>query len=227
MQRVFDAEDLVVGLREDIANAERGMNKEDLTFNTFLDAAEDEKVGLQVITRKWATAVAGVESRSRALRKKISSQKAAHRYQKQSMKLAEEKHQDLEQREGHDLRKLGLSSENLKKFRLQIMRDRRHIDDLEFEYKSVLTPRPGQQGAAGIEAHRRILELEDETEDRKLKHEDLMKQLDDTVVTKEEELKLAEDDLNAALYELGEEVYGDRLKHPQLTPLYPKVDRAR
>ena len=227
MEKVFAAEDLVLALREDIENAEQAMNDEDTSFKDFVERIEVEKIDQQRITKKWAAAVSGVETRSRDLKKKISSQKAAHRYQKKSMKLAEEKHRDLEQREGHDLRKLALSADNLKKFRLQIMRDRRHIDDLEFEFKSILTPRPGQTGAQGILAHARLLEMEDESEERKAEHEDLMTQLDSAVVAKEDELKLAEEDLDSALYELGEEVYADRLAHPKLSPLYPKVDKAK
>lgn len=226
MEKVYAAEEVVLAIRAEIEAAEQQMNDEDLDYKDFLERIEVEKLDQQKITKKWAAAVSGVETRSRAIKKTISSQKAAHRYQKKSMKLAEEKHKDLEQREGHDLRKLTLSSDNLKKFRLQIMRDRRHIDDLEFEFKSILTPRVGQQGAQGILAHRRLLEMEDEAEERKAAHEDLMQDLDNTVANKEDELKLAEGDLDAALFELGEEVYGDRLAHPKLSPLYPKVDKA-
>jgi len=227
MEKVFAAEEVVLALREDVERAEEQMNAEDLDYKDFLERIEVEKLDQQKITRKWAAAVSGVETRSRAIKKKISSQKAAHRYQKKSMKLAEEKHKDLEQREGHDLRKLTLSADNLKKFRLQIMRDRRHIDDVEFEFKSILTPRPGQQGAQGILAHRRLLEIEDEGEERKAQNEDLMQEFDNTVANKEHELKLAEEELDAALFELGEEVYGDRVAHPKLSPLYAKVDKAR
>jgi hypothetical protein len=223
---VFAAEEVVLALRDEIDAAEQGMNDEDLAYSDFRRRIEVEKLDQQRITKKWAAAVSGVETRSRDLKKKISSQKAAHRYQKKSLKLAEEKHTDLEQREGHDLKKLTLSSENLKKLRLQIMRDRRNIDDLEFEFKSILTPRPGQQGAQGILAHQRLLEMEDESEDRKGQHDDLMQALEETIVAKEEELTLAEGDLDAALFELGEEVYADRLAHPKLTTLYPRVDKA-
>ncbi len=226
MKKVFDAEDVVLALRDDIASAEQQMNDEDTAYQDFLERIEVERLDQQRITKKWATAVAGVESRSRQLKKSISSQKAALRYQKKSLKLADDKHKDLEQREGHDLRKLQLSAENLKKQRLQLMRDHRRIEDLGFELKSILTPRPGQQGAQGILAHARLLEMEDEAEERKASHEELMKELDETIAAKEEELKLAEQDLDAALFELGEEVYADRLAHPLLSPLYPKVDKA-
>jgi hypothetical protein len=41
------------------------------------------------------------------------------------------------------------------------MREQRAIEELEYDFKQVLTPRPGQPGAQGILAHKRILELEE------------------------------------------------------------------
>lgn len=226
MEKVFAEEEVVLALREEIERREEEMNDEELSYHDFLERSEVERIDQQKITRKWASAVSGVETRSRALKKQISAQKAAHRYQRKSLKLAEAKHKELELREGHDLRKLTLSLENLKKFRLQIMRERRNIDDLEFELKSVLTPRPGQQGAQGILAHQRLLELEDEGDERKAQHEERMRDLDSLIAAKEKELSLAEQNLDSALFELGEEVYADRLAHPKLTPLYTKVDKG-
>jgi hypothetical protein len=69
--------------------------------------------------------------------------------------------------------------------------------------------------------------MEDELEERKHEHETRMKELDEALAAKDEEQKLAEEDLDAALYELGEEVYADRIPHPQLNPLYPRLDKAR
>jgi hypothetical protein len=90
----------------------------------------------------------------------------------------------------------------------------------------VLTPRPGQPGALGIIAHKRILEIEDEVEDRKVEHEQRMKEHDAVVAGKDEEVKLAEEDLDGAIFALGEEVYGDRTPNPYLNPLYLKLDKA-
>ena len=226
MKKVFAAEDKVVALREAITTAETEMNEEDETYKTFTLDLEDEKREQQRITKKYAAAVSGVESRSRSLKKKLSALTAALKYQHTSFKLAEANHRDLEQREGHDLRKLATSGDNLKKFRLQLMRDRRTLEELQSELESVLTPRPGQQGAAGITAHRRLLELEDEAETRAKAHEQQMKDLDEAIAGHEVALKAAESALDSAIFGLGEEVYGERVAHTKLSPLYASLDRA-
>jgi hypothetical protein len=191
-----------------------------------LDQQEAEKTEQQEIVRKWRSAVAGVENRSREMKKKLSSLRAAFRYQKKSLKLSEEKHKDLEMREGHDARKITLSKENLKKGRLHIMREQRNIEELEWEFNQVLTPRPGQVGAQGILAHKRILELEDEYEEREDQHKDRMKEIDDAIAAHEADAKLAEEDLDAAIFALGEECYADRIAHPKLNGHYPRLDKA-
>jgi hypothetical protein len=226
MAAVFAAEDAVLQLREAVAAQEAKLNREDAAWNDFLAQHEVEKNEQRAIVKKWSSAVAGVESRSRSLKKKLGSLRAAFRYQKKSLKLAEEKHRELELREGHDLRKIELSKDNLKKTRLHLMREQRHLEELEWELEQVLTPRPGQPGAQGILAHKRILELEDEAEEREAAHEEAMARLDQAVAAKDEELKGAEAELDAAIFALGEECYADRVAHPKLTPLYPRVDKA-
>jgi uncharacterized coiled-coil protein SlyX len=226
MEAVFSAEDVVLHLREEIGALEDRLNQEDTSWNDFLSQQAVEKAEQKEIIKKWRSAVSGVEARSRELKKKLSSLKAAYRYQKKSLKLAEDKHRDLEMREAHDIRKIGLSKENLKKTRLHLMREQRHLEELEWELNQVLTPRPGQPGAQGVLAHKRILELEDELEERGSEHEDAMKALDDAIAAKEEELKRVEADLDGAVFELGEECYADRLAHPKLSPLYPRLDKA-
>lgn len=226
MQAVFDQEDVVLAARDEIAALENELNEEAGAYDDFLDQQAAEREEQVAITKKWRHAVAGVEARSRDLRKSLSSQRAAYRYQKNSLALADQKHKELEQREGHDVRKIDTSRANLKTFRLKIMRLGRTLEDMELELKQVLTPRPGQAGAQGILAHKRLLEMEDEAEERKADHEQRMKDLDEALAAKEEEAKLAEEELDGALFDLGEEVYGDRVPHPALNPLYPKVDKA-
>lgn len=226
MAAVFEAEEVLLGIRDEIAALEQEMNDEDGAYQDFLDQQEAEKEEQNAITKKWRHAVAGVESRSRELRKSLSSQKAAYRYQKNSLSLAEQKHKELEQREGHDVRKIDTSKANLKTFRLKMMRFARMLEDMEMELNQVLTPRPGQVGAQGILAHKRILEMEDEAEERKAQHDDRMKELDDALAAKEAEAQGAEEELDACLFDLGEEVYGDRVAHPALNPLYPRLDTA-
>lgn len=227
MENIYAAEDVLLAIREEIQALEDEMNAEDGAWQDFLDAQEAEKHEQKAIVGKWRSAVLGVEGRSRDLKKKLSSMKAALRYQRDSLKRAEAAHKDLELREGHDIRKINTSRENLKKSRLHIMREQRNVEELEWEFKQVLTPRPGQQGAAGILAHKRILEMEDELDERKHEHEGRMKELDDALAAKDEEQKLAEEDLDAALFELGEEVYNDRPPHPELNPLYLRLDKAK
>lgn len=226
METVFAAEDALVALREELAGLEDELNDEDGAWQDFLAAQEAELLEQQAIVKKWRSAVVGVDGRSRELKKKLSSMRAALRYQKDSLKRAEDKHKDMELREGHDMRKIVLSKENLKKTRLHLMREQRNLEELEWELKSVLTPRPGQPGAQGILAHKRILEMEDEREEREHEHEARMKELDGLIAAKDDEVKGAEEELDGALFSLGEEVYADRIAHPQLNPLYPRLDKA-
>lgn len=227
MEAVFAAEDVVLEVRGDIEKLEVKMNEEDGAWQDFLDQQEAELLELKAITTKWRTAVVGVEGRSRDLKKKLSSLKAAFRYQKDSMRRAEATHKEMELREGHDVKKIHLSKENLKKTRLHLMREQRNLDELEYELNQVLTPRPGQQGAQGILAHKRILEMEDEHDERKELHEKTMKAIDAKIATFEAEQKGAEEELDGCLFDLGEEAYADRVPHPKLNPMYARLDKAK
>lgn len=226
MDAVFAAEDAVLAARDEVAALEDELNAEDAAWNDFQEQQKAEREEQQQIVRKWRSAVAGVEARSRDIKKKLSSLRAAFRYQRKSLKLADEKHKDLEMREGHDARKISLSKENLKKGRLHMMRDQRNIEELEWEFNQVLTPRPGQVGAQGILAHKRILEMEDEFEEREEAHKDRMKELDEAIAEVELEVKGCEEELDAATFALGEECYADRIAHPNLNPLYLRIDKA-
>jgi len=226
MDAVFAAEDEVLAIRQEIEGIEAEMNEADAQYQDFLAQQDAEKEEQMAIIKKWRAAVAGVEVRSRDLKKKLSSLKAAFRYQKVSLKRQEEKHKDLELREGHDAKKIALSRENLKKARLHIMREQRHVEELEWEFNQVLTPRPGQPGAQGILAHKRILEMEDEAEEQKFEHDERMKEFDGVLAQKDEELKAAEEELDGCLFDLGEECCAERIPHPELNPLYPRLDKA-
>jgi hypothetical protein len=226
MDAVFAAEDALLAIRDEIAALEEQMNQEDASWQDFLDAQEAEKAEQKAICTKWRGAVVGVEGRSRDLKKKLSSLKAAFRYQKASLKRAEASHKEMELREGHDVRKINLSRENLKKTRLHIMREQRNIEELEWEFNQVLTPRPGQQGAQGILAHKRILEMEDEYEEREDEHKNRMKEIDEAIAAKEDEAKAAEEELDGTLFDLGEACYADRIPHPELNGLYLRLDKA-
>ena len=172
MEQVFAAEDDVLAIRDEKAVLDAQLNEEDGHFQDFLDQQEAERNEQQAIVKKWKKAVEGIEARSRLLRKTIATAKATMRYEKVSLKRAEQKHSDLEFTEAHEIKKLAVSKDNLKKVRLQLMRKLRNIEDQEAEFLLLLTPKPGQPGAQGILAHKRLLEMEDEAEDRKSDHEE-------------------------------------------------------
>ncbi len=214
-------------MRAKVEALEERLNQEDAKWQAFLVGQEEEKVELQAVITRWRSAVVGVEGRSRDLKKKLSSLKAAHRYQRQSLKRAEAAYKEMELREGHDVRKLNLTRENLKKQRLHLMREARNLEELEWELNQVLTPRPGQQGAQGILAHKRVLQLEDEFEEAEADHEEKMKELDGLIGAKDEALKAAEEELDGCIFDLGEEAYAERTPHPALNALYTRLDKAK
>lgn len=227
MDRVFTAEDGVLAKRDEIAALEAELNAEDAAFKDFLEQQEAERAEQKGVVRKWARAVEGIEVRSRDLRKRISTQKATLRYEKVSLSRAEEKHKDFELRQGHEVAKIRMSQENLKLTRLKLMRKLRDIEDLEHEFTTLLTPRPGQPGAQGILAHKRMLEMEDEAETREAEHKSRMEELDQQIAQAEEELKAAEEYLDEAIFLLGEEVYADRISDTECAPFYTRLDRAK
>jgi hypothetical protein len=227
MEQVFAAEDDVLAIRDEKTALETQLNEEDGHFQDFLDQQEAERTEQQQIVKKWKKAVEGIETRSRELRKTIATAKATMRYEKVSLKRAEQRHLDMEQAEAHEVKKIALSKDNLKKVRLQLMRKQRNVEDQEAEFLLILTPKPGQPGAQGILAHKRLLEMEDEAEDRKSDHEEKMKGLDAEIGAREEEEKDAEAGLDEAIFALGEECYSERIPDPALSALYPRIDKAK
>ena len=227
LQAVYEMEDALVARREELEATEAEINQTDTDHQTFMAQVAAETEAKKKIIVKWRTAVLGVEGRSRDLKKRMSTQKATLRYQQMSQKSAEAKHKELELREGHDVKKIMLSAENLKKMRLTNMRMNNEIDEMSYEFEQILTPRPGQQGAAGILAHKRLLEIEDEIEDKKVSFEAHMKELEAELSAREEEVALAEEDLDGVVFCLGEAAWKARVKHPALDPLYVKIDKAK
>jgi hypothetical protein len=227
MERVFQAEDGLTAVREEVAALEGQMNDEEAAWHDFLEQQEAEKGEQKEIIKKWSKAVQGIEARSRELRKKIQTDKGTLKYEKVSLKRAEQQHADLEFTEFSNLKLLATSRENLKKKRLQLMRKERNIEEMDRDFELLLTPKPGQPGAQGILAHKRILEMEDELEKRKLEHDQLMKEFDEALAAKDEEAKAAEEYLDDAMFLLGEECYADRISDPSLAPLYPRLDKAK
>lgn len=227
MDRVFRAEDSLLQLREDLETLEREMNAEDEAHRALLEDQALEKKTLAASVKRHQRAVDGVEGRTRDLRKQLASKRATMRYERSGLKQAEAKHKDLSLAQQHDVRKVETSAENLKKLRVILMRKQREIEELEAELHRALTPRPGQPGEEGLLAHKRLLEIEDQTEANKHTFEDQMAALDESIAAKEAAVAAAEDYLDQALFLLGEECYAQRLADPALSAFYPKIDKVR
>ena len=226
MDRVYRAEEAVVARRDELAALEQEMNDEDAAYQDFLAQQAEERGGHEVIVKKWKKAVDAIEGKVKDLRKTLSTRRAELRYSKDGLQKLEQKINDMELT-GQDVSKLDVARTNLKKNRLAQMRLGREVEDLEIRLSTALTPQPGQPGAPGILAHKRLLEMEDEEETRKLEHDQRMAELDQAIAAKEEEVKAAEDYLDQALFLLGEDVYAQRISDAQLAPFYPRLDRAQ
>jgi hypothetical protein len=226
MDRVYRAEAALVARRDELAALEQQMNDEDAAWQDYLAQLEAERAAQLEIVKKWKKAVDAVEGQTKNLRKTLSTRRADLRYAQDALKKMEKKHADLELTT-QDESKLGVSRENLKKNRIQQMRLTREVENLERDVAHALTPKPGQPGAAGILAHKRMLELEDEQAARKEAFDQAMAELDQAIAEKETEVQAAEDYLDQALFLLGEDVYAQRIADAQLAPFYPRLDRAQ
>lgn len=226
MERVYKAEDAVLARRDELAELEAQMNDEAAAYEQYLADLEAERAEQQQITRQFKKAVDAIQGRVKEIRKKIGTLRATVRYDKLGIKKMEQRHAELEM-STLDPKVLELSKQNLKKVRLATMRKERDLEELEQEFEVILTPPAGQPGAAGILAHKRLLILEDEAEDRRLAQEERMAELDQIIAAKEAELKAAEDYLDQAVFMLGEDVYTTRIAEPSLAALYPRLDAAQ
>jgi Trp operon repressor len=226
MPAVLAAEEHIVALEEEIASLEQTIDHEDIEYQDFLERHLAEKAENEEIAKKWGKAVQGVESRSRDLKKKIAAAKATLRYEHNNLKAAEAKHSDLELRDAHDERKVAISKENLKKMRLQFMKKNRDIEEMERLFKNILTPKPGQMGAQGILAYKRLLEMEDEQEELKQKIGEKTEELSKKIgVLEEKDLKDAYIELDDALYELGAECYESHVEHPSFASIVAQLEK--
>ncbi|MFP2931197.1 hypothetical protein ACLESO_39595 [Pyxidicoccus sp. 3LG] len=226
MDRVYRAEEAVVARRDELAALEQEMNEEDAAYQDFLAQQDQERGGQQAIVKKWKKAVDAIEGKVKDLRKLLATRRAEMRYAQDGLVKLEQKIKDMELT-GQEASKLDVARVNLKKNRLTQMRLGRELEDLEVRLSTMLTPQPGQPGAPGILAHKRLLEMEDEEETRKHEHEGRMAELDQAIAGKEEQVRAAEDYLDQALFLLGEDVYAQRIPDAQLAPFYPRLDRAQ
>lgn len=225
MLRVFRAEEALVARQDELAALEQQMNDEDATYQDYVAEVEAEKIRHQATVKKYKRAVDAIEGRVKELRKKLATKKADHRYGGDSIKKEEKKLADLEMT-SHDPSRVEIARQNMKKLRLAHMRQGREVEEIQHDLDMALTPTPGQPGADGILAHKRLLELEDELEQRRVDFEQFMQDLDQAIAEKEQEVAAAEDYLDQALFLLGEDCYAQRLPDPALAALYPRIDRA-
>jgi len=226
MDRVYKAEEAVVARRDELAAFEQEMNDEDAAYQAFLDEQEAEKVGLQATVRKWKKAVDAIDGKVKDLRKTLATKRAELRYAAEGLIKLEAKISDMELTR-QDVARIDVARTNLKKNRLTQMRLGREVEDLDERLSTALTPEPGQPGSAGILAHKRLLEMEDEAEVRLAEHQRRMSEVDQSIATLEEQVKAAEDYLDQALFLLGEDVYAQRIADAQLAAFYPRLDRAQ
>ena len=226
MDRVYRAEQALVARRDELTAPEGALNDEEAAWQDYLAEYEAARATQGQIVQKWKKAVDAVELQSKGLRKTLSTRRADLRYAQDALKKLEKKHTDLELTT-RDESKLTASRENLKKNRLQAMRLAREVESLEKDVELALTPKPGQPGAPGIIAHKRMLTLEDEMTARKEAADAAMAEMDKAIAEKEGEVQAAEDYLDQALFLLGEDVYAQRIADAQLAPFYPRLDKAK
>ena len=226
MDRVYRAEAALVARRDELAGLEQQMNDEDAAWQDYLAQYEQERAVQFDIVKKWKKAVDAVEGQTKTLRKTLSARRADMRYAQDALKKMEKKHADLELTT-RDESKLSLSRDNIKKNRLQAMRLAREVETLDRDVELALTPKPGQPGAPGLIAHKKMLAMEDQMLARKESSEAAMAELDKAIAQKEGEVQAAEDYLDQALFLLGEDVYAQRIADAQLAPFYPRLDQAR
>jgi hypothetical protein len=224
MERVYRAEEALVARREEMAGLEQQLNDEDFAYQDFLAAQSEEKAGLEETVKKWKRVVDALGSRVKDLHKRIASRRAEVRYQKIGINTEERR---LEQLliEDRDPRTIETVKANIKKQRLQMMRGLRDAEEWEREFDVMLTPKPGQPGAEGILAQRRLLQMENEAAARKEEHAQLMGELEQAIMDKDQEVKAAEEFYDQSLYLLGEDCYNRRINDPGLAALYAQLDR--
>jgi hypothetical protein len=226
MQRVFKTEEAVLQRRDDLAALEHQMNEEDQAYRAFLAHAAREKKSQGELVARFRRAVDAVEGTVKGLRRSVGNARSELGFAQGAVHSLESTIRQAEEG-GGDPAKLERVRADLKRQRIVVLRLSQTLEDYEHKLRQTLTPAPGQPGSQGILAHRRILELEDEEERRKVEFDQRMADLDAQVVQKEEAIQGAEDFLDQALFLLGEECYQLRIPDPELSVFYPRLDKLR
>lgn len=224
MARVLRAEEALIARQDELADLEAQMNEADEIYQEAQADSQAEFDELQVLVKKYKLAVNAVEGNVRDLRKKLAVLRLEHKRAMLAVKQADAKHRELEMHASHT--RIEQSKVSIKRLRLQTLRMGNEIQELERQLRRALTPVPGRPGGEGILARKRQLEIEDESEQRRLDHESYLEAMDRELAAKEQEVNAAEDYLDQALYLLGEECYAERIGDPSLAALYPKLDKV-
>jgi hypothetical protein len=226
MERVFEAEERLLACREELETLETQLNETDALLHQFLADREAEKKPLREVVRRFRRAVDAIEGKVKDSRRKLAAARTESRANRDALKAAEARLVDLEM-SSPEAGRVEQAKLVIKRMRVQGMRKDREIEELEQVVNQGLTPAPGQPGAEGINAHRRLLEMEDEERLRREETEEKLGRIDASIAGRERELQGAEEELNAALFRLGEACYAKRISHPKLSPLYAKLDKLK
>jgi len=225
MEEVYLAEEALIARREEFAALEEQLNGEDAAHREFLAHQAEEREALEATVKKHRKAVDLVDVEVRALRKKLAGLRADWRYSQVALDKVVARHAELEQ-SSKDAARLESSRQLLKASRLRHLKLGRNVEEAEQAVQDALTCKPGQPGAAGILAHKRLLEMEDEAEAAAERLQDTLAQLEGALADKEQDIAEAEDALDQALYALGEDVYRERIADAALMPFYLRLDQA-
>ena len=225
METVYDAEDALVARRTELEALESQLNRVDEDYRVFLELQDSERKELQAVVKQYKRAVDAIEGKVKDLRKKLAAARAEIKMNREALRNQEVRQRDLEMTSDHVRVEQGRVL--LKRLRVAILRKEGEASEADATLSVALTPEPGQPGAPGIEAHRRILAMEDEAVSRKENASRVSAELDAAIVAKEGEVQDAETDLTDSLFHLGDQIYSQRVPDPQLTGFYAKLDKLK
>ncbi len=226
MARVLRAEQALLDKRSELQALEAQLNSEDAENKAALLEIEGEQAEQRELVARFKKAVEGAERRSKELRKKLAVLRTTQRIEQAGLVKAEAKHAELAMSQAHEPAKIDASKQRLKQTRLIQMRRLREVEETQAALDAALTPSPDQPGAEGVLAFKRLIELDDELQERAAQFEGLMGDLDAAIVDREKEITAAEDFLDQAIFLLGEACYQDRIADPALAALYLRLDRT-
>jgi hypothetical protein len=225
IDRVLKAEEALLQRQQELQELEGQMNDEDAAYQDYVAQSEAEKSENNAVVSKYKRAVDVIEHKVRDLRKALSKARSEERYGAKDIKLVEKRIEEWEQA-GADPSKIEVAKQNLKKIRLRQMRTTKQVEELESQVNVIFDVPDHAPGSAGLRAHKRNMDIDNELETRKDEFDSLMQEIDEAIGAKEEEVRAAEEFLDQAVFLLGEECYAQRIADPALAAFYPRLDRA-